>query len=126
MYSLYHGRAAVTVGMNSESGSIHPFVFENTDKVPIGLLALSADGIANPVDVDIYHISAFTPGQGQGSEIMNFICRTADDYGVRLCIQAMVQSNGKQAMTTPDLIDWYHTFGFTGNRILHREPAHTR
>ncbi len=122
IYSLYEGRAAVTVGVSSESICIHPFVFENTSKVPIGLIALSADSIANPEDVDIYHISAFIPGKGQGSEIMNFLCATADEYGVRLNIQAEVQLNGNQTMTTLELVDWYHKFGFTGNRIMHREP----
>jgi hypothetical protein len=122
MYSLYKGRAAVTVGINSNSNSIHPFVFENTHRVPIGLIALSADSSANPADVDIYHISAFIPGKGQGSEILNFLCRVADQYSVRLCIQVEVQSNGSQSMTTAELTDWYHRFGFTGDSFMHREP----
>ena len=122
IYSQYEGRAAITVGINSESASIHPFVFENTSKVPIGLIALSADGASNPVDVDIYHISSFTPGRGQGTEIMNFLCRVADEYGVRLCIHAEVQLSGNKTMTTPELIVWYRKFGFTGNRAMHREP----
>ena len=123
MYSLYKGRAAVTVGVNNESDSIHPFVFEDACKLPIGLIALSADGVSKPDDVDIYHISAFEPGKGQGSQILKFLCNTADDYGVRLCIQAEVQHNGNQAMTTPELVDWYHQFGFTGDSLLHREPT---
>lgn len=122
MYSLYHGRAAVTVGVNSESNSVHPFVFENIHHVPIGLIALSADSRSNPGDVDIYHISAFIPGKGQGSEILNFLCRMADQYSVRLCIQVEVQFNGNQTMTTAELTDWYHKFGFTGNSVMHREP----
>ena len=123
MYSLYEGRAAVTVGVNSELNSVHPFVFENQSKVPIGLIAMSADGISNPINVDIYHVSAFITGKGQGSEIMNFLCSAADEYGVRLCMQAEVQFNGNQTMTTPELIDWYHKFGFTGKKTMHREPT---
>jgi hypothetical protein len=123
MYSLYEGRAAVTVGVNSELTSIHPFVFENKSKVPIGLIAMSAVGISNPADVDIYHVSAFIPGNGQGSEIMNFLCKAADEYGVRLCMQADTQLSGNQTMTTPELIDWYHKFGFTGKKMMHREPT---
>ena len=122
MYSQYQGRAAITVGINSESASIHPFVFENARKVPIGLSALSADDISNPANVDIYHISSFTPGKGQGTEIMNCLCRQADDYGVRLFIQAEAQFNGNKTMTTPELIDWYQKFGFTGSRTMQREP----
>lgn len=123
MYSLYEGRAAVTVGVNSELNSVHPFVFENQSKVPIGLIAMSADGISNPINVDIYHVSSFITGKGQGSEIMNFLCSAADEYGVRLCMQAEVQFNGNQTMTTPELIDWYHKFGFTGKKTMHREPT---
>jgi len=123
MYSLYDGRAAVTVGINIDSDSIHPFVFEDAGKVPIGLIALSADGVSNPADVDIYHISAFMPGTGQGSQIIKFLCDSADEYGVRLCIQAEVQHNGNLTMTTAELIDWYVKFGFTGSSLLHREPV---
>ena len=122
MYSLYQGRAAVTVGVNSESNSVHPFVFEDAHHVPIGLIALSADNSSKPGDVDIYHISAFIPGKGQGSEILNFLCGMEDEYRVRLCIQAEVQFNGNQSMTTAELIDWYHKFGFTGDNVMHREP----
>ena len=123
LYSLYDGRAAMTVGVNNDSDSIHPFVFEDAYKVPIGLIALSADGISNPSDVDIYHISAFLPGMGQGSQIMKFLCDSADEYDVSLCIQAEVQHNGNQTMDTAELIDWYHRYGFTGDRLLRRVPA---
>lgn len=123
MYSLFDGRAAVTVGVNNESDSIHPFVFEDACKVPIGLIALSADGVSNPTDVDIYHISAFVPGKGQGSQIIKFLCDSADEYGVHLSIQAEAQHNGNETMKTPELIDWYHKFGFTGNKLLHRVPV---
>jgi hypothetical protein len=90
--------------------------------VPIGFIAMSADGISNPLDVDIYHISAFIPGKGRGSEIMKFLCSTADEYGVRLCMQAEVQFSGNQTMTKTELADWYHKFGFTGSIILYRLP----
>ncbi len=123
MYSLYGGRAAVTVGINNESDSIHPFVFEDAAKMPIGLIALSDDGVLNPADVDIYHISAFMPGKGQGSQIIKFLCDSADEFGVRLCIQAEVQHNGNQTMNILELIDWYHKFGFTGNKLMQREPV---
>ena len=123
LYSLYDGRAAMTVGINNDSDSIHPFVFEDACKVPIGLIALSADGVSNPADVDIYHISAFVSGKGHGSQIIKFLCDSADEYDVRLCIQAEVQHNGNQTMNTAELIDWYHRYGFTGDRLLRRVPV---
>ena len=123
LYSLYDGRAAVTVGINNDSDSIHPFVFEDACKVPIGLIALSADGVSNPADVDIYHISAFVPGKGQGSQIIKFLCDSADKYDVSLCIHAEVQHNGNQTMNTAELVDWYHRYGFSGDRLLRRAPV---
>ena len=39
MYSKFEGRAAVTVGVNSSSEYIHPFVYENNSQIPIGLIA---------------------------------------------------------------------------------------
>jgi hypothetical protein len=122
MYSLYQGRAAVTVGVNDEFNSIHPFVFENEHKVPVGLIALSAASIAEPTEVDVYHISAFIPGQGQGTAILSFLCKAADDFKVRLCVHAQIQHNGNQTLTNVDLVNWYHKFGFTGDRMMRREP----
>jgi len=131
----------VTVGVNNESVSIHPFVFEDMNKVPIGLIALSAEGFANPSDVDIYHISAFNSGKGHGSQIMAFLCDSADEYGVRLYIHAEAQQNGNHTMTSPELVDWYHGYGFTvdsstgdnlagdslsGDRQLYRMPVIAR
>jgi len=42
-YALYEARAAVIVGISSELKGMHPLVSENESKVPIGLIALSAD-----------------------------------------------------------------------------------
>lgn len=123
MYSQYEGRAAVTVGVNSESEAIHPFVYENNRQVPIGLIAMSVDDISDPIEVDVYHISAFKAGKGQGSEIMNFLCKAADEFAVRLCIQAEAQFSGKRTLAGADLISWYRKFGFIGSGIMYREPG---
>ena len=122
LYSLYEGRAAVTVGINGYSESIHPFVYENAEKVPIGLIAMSANDVALPTEVDLYHISAFLPGHGQGSEIMNFLCAAADQFGVRLNIDANAQDSGRNTMTNPELVNWYRKFGFVGISSMHRLP----
>jgi len=122
MYSRFDGRAAVTVGVNSVSESIHPFVYENNSQIPIGLIAMSVDNVSDSAAVDIYHISAFKPGNGQGSEIMNFLCNVADEYDVRLCIQAEAQLSGRQTLTGADLVGWYRKFGFNGNGTMYREP----
>jgi len=123
MYSLYEGRAAVTVGVNNESKTIHPFVYENKNRIPIGLIAMCASDIITPTEVDLYHISAFTPGKGQGSEIMNFLSKTADEYGVRLSIESSAQCNGNKIMNDAALANWYRKYGFKGNSLMLREPG---
>jgi len=126
MYSLYEGRAAVTVGVNNELKTVHPFVYENGYKIPIGLIAMSASDVSTPTEVDLYHVSAFIPGKGQGSEIMNFLCEVADQYGVRLCIEAKAQFNGNETLSNTGLTRWYRKFGFKGYSIMYREPDHIR
>ena len=122
MYSRFDGRAAVTVGVNSISESIHPFVYENNSQIPIGLIAMSVDNASDSSAVDIYHISAFKPGNGQGSEILVFLCNAADDFEVRLCIQPEAQLSGRQTLAGAKLISWYRKFGFNGNGTMYREP----
>lgn len=123
MYSLYEGRAAVTVGVNHESKTIHPFVYENKKHMPIGLIAMSASDIGTPTEVDVYHISAFIPGKGQGSEIMNFLCDTADEYGIYLSIESDAQFNGNTIMSNTALASWYRRYGFEGICLMRREPG---
>ena len=124
MYSKFEGRAAVTVGVNCDSETIYPFVYENNRQMPIGLIAMSVDDdISNSAEVDVYHISAFKPGNGHGSEIMNYLCNSADEFGVRLCIQATALISGRRALAGTDLINWYRKFGFKGDEIMYREPG---
>lgn len=122
MYSKFEGRAAVTVGVNSGSETIYPFVYENNRQIPIGLIAMSVDNISDSAEVDVYHISAFKPGIGQGSEIMNFLCNAADEFDVRLSIQAEAQFSGRRTLAGDDLNSWYRRFGFSGNGTMQREP----
>jgi hypothetical protein len=122
MYSQFEGRAAVTVGVNSGSESIHPFVYENISNIPVGLVAMSIDHVSGSAVVDVYHISAFKPGNGQGSEIMKFLCNAADEFEVRLCIQAEAQFSGRQTLAGAGLVNWYRKFGFNGNGAMYREP----
>jgi hypothetical protein len=122
MYSQFEGRAAVTVGVNSGSESIHPFVYENKSQIPVGLIAMSVDDATDLATVDVYHISAFRPGNGQGSEIMKYLCNVADEFEVRLCIQPQAQFSGRPTLAGADLISWYRKFGFNGNGTMYREP----
>ena len=123
MYSQFEGRAAVTVGVNSNSETIYPFVYENNNQIPIGLIAMSVDNFSNLTEVDVYHISVFKPGNGQGSEIMNYLCNTADVFEVRLCIQVKALFSGRCTLAGADLVNWYRKFGFIGNDTMSREPG---
>lgn len=122
IYSDFEGRAAVTVGVNSVLEIIYPLVYENRNKIPIGLIAMSVDNISDSDEVDVYHISAFKPGNGQGSEIMKYICNAADEYNVRLCIQASAQFTGRRTLAGADLVRWYKKYGFRGNGSMYRDP----
>lgn len=122
MYSRFEGRAAVTVGVNSDSDTIHPFVYENSRQIPIGLIAMSTDQSASPVGVDVYHISAFKPGNGQGSEMMAYLCNAADAFGICLSIQAKALSSGGRTLGQLDLVNWYRKFGFKGEGDMYRNP----
>ena len=84
---------------------------------------MSVDKISDSAAVDVNHISAFKPGNGQGSEIMKFLCNSADEFKVRLCIQAEAQFNGRQTLAGADLISGYRKFGFNGNGTMYREPV---
>jgi hypothetical protein len=122
MYSQFEGRVAVTVGVNNSSESIHPFVFENKSQIPTGLIAMSVENDSDSAAVDVYHISAFKPGNGQGSEIMDFLCNAADEFEVRLCIQVKAQLSGRRTLAGADLSDWYRKYGFNGTGTMYREP----
>lgn len=104
MYSLYEGRAAITVDINGESKTVQPFVFESHNKIPIGLVAMCASKSITPNEVDLYHISAFITGRGKGSEILRFLCEMADEYGVRLCVEATALFNGNIIMPNAALM----------------------
>jgi hypothetical protein len=122
MYSKFEGRAAVTVGVNSSSEYIHPFVYENNSQNPNGQLPMSDDKTTHPATLSVSQISAFKPGNGQGSDIMNYLCNAADEFEVRLCIQAEAQSSGRRTLAGTGLISWYRKFGFHGNGAMFREP----
>ena len=83
---------------------------------------MSVDNSSDSASVDVYHISAFKPGNGQGSDIMNYLCNAADEFEVRLCIQAEAQSSGRRTLAGADLSSWYRKFGFNGNGAMFREP----
>ena len=83
---------------------------------------LSREKNTTILESKILEKSMYIKTEANHSEIMKFLCNAADEFEVRLCIQAEVQFNGNQTMTNPQLIDWYHTYGFIGSRIMHREP----
>lgn len=122
LYSLFEGRAPLLVGVNSKFKSVYPFVYENTNGIPLGLVGMAANNDTDQTEVQLYHISAFKIKNGHGSEIMRFLCKKADEFGVRIYAQAEVQFSDKESLIGQDLVNWYHKFGFIGNGIIRREP----
>ena len=98
MYSLFEGRAPLMVGMNKSFNKVYPFVYENNKSIPLGLVGIAANNESDPTEVQLYHISAFKIKKGHGSEIMKFICKNADEFGVSLYAQAEVQFSDKESL----------------------------
>jgi hypothetical protein len=76
-YDRYRGRVAIGVGLGQDLKEIFPFVFINKEGNAIGIVALGI--IEDPKRfVYIYHLGAFIPRHGNGSVILEEICRQAD------------------------------------------------
>lgn len=122
-YDKYPGRVSLGVGYGHGLKEIFPFVFVDDDDVSIGIIAL--DSLMGDIQVvHIYHIGSFVHKQGDGSRMMDALCRVADDYQVTLSLSPVYLDNGKDTtMGDDDMIGWYRRFGFEGEGQLLRTPA---
>lgn len=123
-YSKYHGRMAIGVGYNQRLLEIFPFVFENTKKESIGVVAL--DVVTDDLNaVHIYHLGAFVTNIGNGSKILHELCLKADKFKIILSVSPVSMPNGRsQNMDSEILTKWYERFGFKGIAGLIRKPKH--
>ena len=124
-YDKYQGRLAIGVGYGQDLKEIFPFVFVNKKGYATGIVAL---GILEDSErfVYIYHLEAFIPRLGDGSVILDEICRQADFFKINLSVAAIPMKNGNvHNMDSKCLIKWYNGYGFKGNTGLLRKPNDT-
>ncbi|SCY63122.1 hypothetical protein [Desulfoluna spongiiphila] len=126
-YSRFSGRIALSVGYGPGLVEIFPFVFEDLCGTPIGIIALAVMVQDDREVVHLYHLGAFIPGSGNGTKMLEELCREAN----RLCV-AISLSPTPCPDGTPPLLDvkaldaWYRRFGFQGDAHLVREPVSSR
>ena len=120
----YEGRVAIGVGYDQNLTEIYPFVFEDTDGISIGVVALGIFTHENTDFVHIYHIGSFKSNHGNGSQILQELCFQADKYQITLSLSPIFMPNGKnEPMSSEDLKSWYGRFGFRGNSKFRRKPC---
>ena len=97
LYSTFEGRVPFTAGYNRGFGkAINPLVYETVEGVPIGLIAAAANNEDDTSEVQLFHISAFKPGRGHGKEIMEYLCKLADELQVKIYLQPEIQFTDKK------------------------------
>lgn len=121
-YKRYQGRVALGVGYDQNISEIFPLVYQTSYGESIGVVALGVVADNKNV-VHIYHLGAFISQQGDGSKILQELCVQADNFNISLTVSAIVMPNGKERQIEDNsLIQWYKSFGFSGETGLIREP----
>lgn len=130
LYAAHSGRVPLFVGMRKPFSKVYPLVFQSREGVPLGLVGCAWNMGMDSDVVQLYHISAFTPGLGTGSMIMTALCDLADHLQVRITTQPELIGAGVPGWELPDdaevaLERWYARFGFarTVGAHLERAPA---
>jgi hypothetical protein len=125
LYFRFQGRIPVKVGLTDRFAPVYPFVFENESGVPIGLIGCAwSEGHPQNL-VQIYHISAFHPGKGEGTKALNYLCAEADRNSIALSVIATALAVGDFfPMDDLALDNWYRKLGFKGEigAPLTRQP----
>jgi hypothetical protein len=123
-YEKYEGRVAIGVGYNQDLSEIYPFVFEDSAGNSIGIVALGVYLFEGINYVHIYHMGSFKSNRGNGSHILQELCRQADKYRIILSLSPISMPNGKnESISNECLRKWYGRFGFSGHAHFIREPS---
>ena len=123
-YDRYPGRIALSVGFSPGLLDIFPFVFEKACGTPIGIVALAVLAMDDREVAHLYHIGAFHPGKGQGTEMLGALCGEADRWSVAMGLSPIHCPNGNPPLLQGEqLAQWYRRFGFKGEGHLIREPT---
>ena len=123
-YEKYEGRVAIGVGYDQSLSEIYPFVFEDMAGNSIGVVALGVYTYGNLTQVHIYHMGSFKSQRGNGTKILEELCRQADRHQIILSLSPMFMPNGKSIpMSDESLREWYGRFGFRGSSQFKRNPV---
>jgi hypothetical protein len=122
-YGRYPGRVAIGVAYSQDMVEIFPMVIDDDHGNVLGIVAMAALTDGNISAVHIFHLSVFQPNYGNGTKMLNILCRKADQFKVILSLSPIPSPNGEDHLiSSRQLIAWYHKFGFRGERLLSRQP----
>jgi len=122
-YMRYKGRVAIGVGYAGDMMEVFPFVLKDRQNNALGIVAMATLPHDDAPVVHIFHFSVFEQRCGNGSKMLDTLCRKADQLNVTLTLSPIPSRNGKDDLISDaDLIGWYHKYGFTGDLLLRRLP----
>ena len=126
LYDLHPGRVALSVAYGPGLTAIYPFVFEGQCKTAMGIIAMCVVDDGARETVHLYHISAFKPNLGHGTQMLKALCDAADHHQVPISLAPVPSPNGtSEILDEEQLVAWYGRHGFSGSGQLMREPTKT-
>lgn len=122
-YRRYPGRVAIGVAYSQDMLEVFPIVIDDEQGNTLGIIAMAAVTNAEMTSVHIFHFSVFRQRRGNGTRMLEIICRAADQLEVVLSLSPIPSPNGEDhQINDRQLIGWYHKFGFRGEALLSRQP----
>ena len=122
-YRRYPGRVAIGVAYAQDMLEVFPIVIDDDRGDILGIVAMAAMTNAGMTSVHIFHFSVFHQRNGNGTQMLQILCREADKLNVVLSLSPIPTPNGEDhQINDRQLIDWYHRFGFRGETLLRRQP----
>ncbi len=122
-YTRYPGRVAIGVAYSQDMLEVFPIVIDDDQGNILGIVAMAPMTNTDITSVHIFHFSVFEQKNGNGTKMLEILCRKADKQNVVLSLSPIPSPNGEDhQINSRELIDWYHRFGFHGETLLSRRP----
>lgn len=122
-YQRFPGRIAIGVGYSQEMMEIFPIVVEDAQNKALGIVAMATLSNDSMNSVHIFHLSVFNQNRGNGTKIIELLCKKADKLNVILSLSPIPAPNGEnRQISNKQLLTWYRKFGFKGETLLCRKP----
>ena len=80
----YPGRVAIGVAYSQDMREVFPIVIEDEQGTILGIVAMAAMANADLSSVHIFHLSVFEQRVGNGTKMLEILCRKADQLCVTL------------------------------------------